>query len=105
MLADGDREEAFRTCMVMFRLIRHFDRDPRILGLLTSRVCRSLAINTTSHVLQKGPLPELAYLSLEAELALHNLAEPLRRAPRLNAHWAWTPFAIKSLAPGYGQVA
>lgn len=80
LLADGKREEAIRTCLVMFRLCRHFDRQPMVVGYLVSLACRGVAVEASNLVLQAGPLPDDAREALEAELALHDGTEAYRRA-------------------------
>lgn len=80
LLADGKREEALRTCLVMFRLCRHFDHQPMIVGYLVALACRSVAVDASNLVLRAGPLPEDARRALEAELALHDGTEAYRRA-------------------------
>ena len=80
LLADGKREEAMETCVVMFRLCRHFDRQPMVVGYLVSLACRGVAVEASNLVLQAGPLPDDARETLEAELALHDGVEAYRRA-------------------------
>jgi tetratricopeptide (TPR) repeat protein len=80
LLADGQREEAIRTCLVMFRLCRHFDHQPLLIGYLVSLACRGDAVEASNLVLRAGPLPDDAREALEAELALHDGAEAYRRA-------------------------
>jgi hypothetical protein len=80
LLADGEREEAIRNCILMFRLSRHFDHEPMLIGYLTTLACRGIAVEASNLVLRAGPLPGEAREALEAELALHDGVEAYRRA-------------------------
>lgn len=80
LLADGEREEAIRNCILMFRLSRHFERQPMIVGYLVSLACRGIAVEGANLVLRAGPLSDDSRESLEAELALHDGAEAYRWA-------------------------
>ena len=78
LLADGEREEAIRNCILMFRLSRHSERQPMIVGYLVSLACRGIAVEASNLVLRAGPLPDDARKALEAELALHDGVEAYR---------------------------
>lgn len=80
LLADGKREEAMETCLVMFRLGRHFDRQPMVVGYLVSLACRGVAVEASNLVLQAGPLPDDAREALETELALHDGTDAYQHA-------------------------
>ncbi len=80
LLASGEREEAIRSCITMFRLCRHFEREPIMIGYLMSLGCRGYAVEAANAVLRAGPLPEDSREALEAELALHDGVEAYRRA-------------------------
>jgi len=80
LLSQGKREEALRTCITMFRLCRHFDHEPLMVGYLVSVACRHVAVEATNLVLRAGPLPKDSREALEAELALHDGAEAYKHA-------------------------
>jgi hypothetical protein len=80
LLADGQREEALRTSLIMFRLCRHFDRNPTLVGYLVAVACRGVSIFATDLILRSGPLPDSAYAALEAELARQDMAKLYRLA-------------------------
>ena len=71
-VSQGEREEALRTCLLIFRLSRHSGREPAILGHLGSLVSRNIGINAANAVLRSGPLSKSSHKALDAELALHD---------------------------------
>jgi hypothetical protein len=72
LLCQGEREEALRTCLLTFRLCRHFDYEPMMIGYLVALGSRGSAIEATNLALRAGPLSNDARNALEAELALHD---------------------------------
>ncbi|MEX0679294.1 MAG: hypothetical protein WD063_19615 [Pirellulales bacterium] len=79
---EGKRDEAFQTCMTMFRLIRHLEHRPMLISFLVSLAVRGVAFRAADNVLRSGPLPPAAYDALEAELARHDLAAAWQEALR-----------------------
>jgi hypothetical protein len=88
LLSEGQREEAMRSCLVMFRLCRHFDHTPILAGYLVSLACRSVAVEATNLVLRAGPLSKDSHEALEAELALHDSADAYKRALKAERAYA-----------------
>ncbi|MDB5389245.1 MAG: hypothetical protein JWM11_4891 [Planctomycetaceae bacterium] len=80
LVAQGDRKEAFETCLWMLRLSRSFEREPAFIGFLVSVACRAVGIRAADEVLRSGPLPKSAHLALDTELALHDSTEAYIRA-------------------------
>ena len=44
LVAEGNRDEAVRTALLIFRLARHFDHNPMIVGYLVAIAVRGCAI-------------------------------------------------------------
>ena len=80
LLSQGEREQALRTCITMFRLCHHFDQEPMVVGYLVSLACRRIAVEATNLVLRAGPLSKDSRQVLEAELALHDGAQAYQHA-------------------------
>jgi hypothetical protein len=78
--ADGKADEALQTATSMFRLTRHFDRDPTLVCHLVSLACRTVAIGAANTALRSGQVSTAAHDSLEAELARHDLVAAARHA-------------------------
>lgn len=76
LLAQQEREGAMGTCLALFRLCGHFDRDPFVVGYLVALACRSVAIDLMNRTLRDGPLSAEARQSLEEELASYDVAKP-----------------------------
>jgi len=70
--AQGRRDEALRTAMTLYRLARHFDREPMIIGYLVALACRGIANDVCNKILQGGPVSKPSREALEAELAQHD---------------------------------
>jgi HAMP domain-containing protein len=80
-VSDSQQEEALRTCLLMFRLCRHFDREPMMNGYLVAVACRGgYAASTANLALRAGPLSDAARDALDAELARHETVEPFEHA-------------------------
>lgn len=82
LLAEHKQEEPLRTCLTMFRLARHFDRDPTTINFLVCLAIRGVAIDATNLVLRSAPLPDSAHHALQAELARHDVAQAFQQALR-----------------------
>jgi hypothetical protein len=79
-LADGQREEALETCLVMFRLARLFDGVPSDVGHRAALAAWAVAIATTNEVLRRGTLAQSAHIELERELAQQDLPRAFRHS-------------------------
>jgi hypothetical protein len=80
LLADGKPDEAMETCITMFRLARHFDRDPTIVNHLISLACRWSASQTAAAVLRSGLVSNALHDALERELADQDLVAAAQHA-------------------------
>ena len=82
-LADGQRDDALRTAVVMFRLARHTDHHRLPLSnFLATTALRMASIRVTEAVLHSGPVADELRTQLEAELAKQDLARSYREALR-----------------------
>ncbi|HYW80294.1 MAG TPA: hypothetical protein VE890_11990 [Thermoguttaceae bacterium] len=79
-LADGQPDEALRTCILSLQLARHFQHEPMITGYLVSLACSGIAAETTNRVLRAGLLSNDSRQALESELALHDGLEGHKQA-------------------------
>jgi hypothetical protein len=70
LTAEGNRDEAVRTAVTVFRLARHFDRNSMVVGYLVAIVVRMYAIQSANEALQTGPVSQPVGEALEAELAI-----------------------------------
>ncbi len=73
--AQGQRDEALRSTLTLYRLTRHFDRDPMMTGYLVAVACRGIASDLGNKILQAGPVSKDVHEALEAELARHDKME------------------------------
>jgi hypothetical protein len=103
-LADGQREDAFHTCLTMFRLANHFDQNPLLVGFLVAVAVRSSAVDTTDLVLLSGPLPPADHEALEKELARHDVAKAYGRALVTDRALGIQAFDEFSTAIGYTKL-
>jgi hypothetical protein len=69
LAAEGNRDEAVQTALTIFRLARHFDRYPMIVGYLVAIAVRRYAIDAANEALQSGPVSKEVRDALDAELA------------------------------------
>jgi hypothetical protein len=83
LAAEGNRDEAVRSALILFRLDRHFQRNPVLIGYLITLTIRSIAVDAANQALQTGPISKDVRLALDAELAIQE---------RTNA----LPWALKS---------
>jgi len=81
-LADGQRDDALRTCLLMFRLARHADQQPLLLNFLVTTALRLISIRVTETVLYAGPVATELRTVLEEELGRQDLAHSWREASR-----------------------
>jgi hypothetical protein len=75
LVAEGKRDEAVRTALVIFRLARHFDRNPTIVGYLVAIAVRGIAVRSANDALQAGPVSKEVREALDAELATQERME------------------------------
>ena len=70
LAAEGKRDEAVRTALLIFRLARHFEHNPTIVSYLVSIAVRGIAIDSANDALQTGPVSKEVRDSLDAELSI-----------------------------------
>ena len=102
LVAEGDRDEAVRTALPIFRLARHFDRNPAIVSYLVAIAVRGVAIDSVNAALQTGPVSKEVRDALDAELAVQQrmegvvwalkserayMLESFRNGGRMNDFW------------------
>ncbi len=75
LVNEGNRDEAVRTALLMFRLARHFDRNPTLITFFMVMAIRNMAIEPANQALQTGPVSEHTRSTLDAELALQEQME------------------------------
>ena len=80
LLADGQRDEAVETGLVILRLARHFDHEPGLVNTLISIALRAQAAEDLNRVLRAGPVGETARKHLDEELHRHEDLLRFRRA-------------------------
>jgi len=73
--AQDRRDEALRSVLTLYRLTRHFDRDPMFVNYLLAVACRGVANDLGNRILQAGPVSKDVREALEAELARHDKME------------------------------
>ena len=71
LAAEGDREAAVRTCILLLRLDRRLEREPFLINYLVTIAIRTVAVETANEILRSGPVPDKVRDELEAELALN----------------------------------
>ena len=64
-----------RTALVIFRLARHFDRNPMIVGYLIAIAVRGYGNRSANEALQTGPVSKEVRDALDAELAIQERME------------------------------
>jgi hypothetical protein len=70
LVAEGNCDDAVRTALLTFRLARHFDRNPLLVGYLVALAVRGMAIESANEALQTGPVSKEVREALDAELAI-----------------------------------
>jgi hypothetical protein len=70
LVNEGNRDEAVRTGLVIFRLARHFDRNPTFVAFFPAFAFRDMAIEPANLALQTGPMSMGSREALDVELAL-----------------------------------
>lgn len=80
LVAEGNRDEAVRTALTNFRLARHLDRNPVLVGYMIALVVRRYAMQSANEALQTGPVSKEARQALDQELAIQERMEGYARA-------------------------
>jgi len=70
LVAEGKRDEAVRTALLILRLARHLDRNPMLVNNLVAIAVRWVAIESANEALQTGPISKEVRGSLDVELAI-----------------------------------
>ena len=68
LVAEGNRDEAVRTALLIFQLARHFDRNTITLGYLMAIAVRGYAIRSANGALQTGSVSKEVRDSLDKSL-------------------------------------
>jgi hypothetical protein len=77
LLLDGEYEEAARLGLVNFKLARHAERSPLVIGYLVALTIQGMAVDSANQVLQAGPVSKEVHQLLDAELALQERMDGL----------------------------
>ncbi len=75
LVAEGNRDEAVRTALLIFKLARLVDRNPMIVAYLVALAIRGHAIESANTALQTGPVSKEVCDALDAELAIQDRME------------------------------
>jgi hypothetical protein len=70
LVAQGKHDEAVRSALAIFRLARHCERNPTMMGQLGAITVEGYAINAASFALETGPVSEKVRKELDAECSL-----------------------------------
>ncbi len=68
LLAKGRGDDALTGMVLLWKLCRHFDREPMMIGGLVAIACRAIAVDGANVVLQSGPVGQQAREALDREL-------------------------------------
>ena len=74
LIAEGSYDEALRTDLILFRLARHCNCNPTMMGYFPAITIQHIAVDSANLVLQAGPVSKEVREALDAELILQ---EPL----------------------------
>jgi hypothetical protein len=69
LTSEGNRDEAVRTSVAIFRLARYFDGDAMVVGCLLAMAIRLYGVDAANLALQSGSVSAEARKGLDAELA------------------------------------
>lgn len=67
---DGNYDEAVRMSLTLFRLSRHFDRNPMLVNHLVALTVRGMAVAAANLAFQSGSVSKETRQALDAELAI-----------------------------------
>ena len=81
-LADGQRDDALRTCLTMLKLTRLLQYEPCVVNFLEGISVRWESMLVTEQVLTSGPVSPQLHAELEAELARQDLVAAYRESLR-----------------------
>ena len=71
LAAEGDVRGAVHASVVLFRIVRLYEREPPLLvNYLVTTACRGVAVHAANGALRSGPVPDSARDELERELTL-----------------------------------
>ena len=70
LVNEGNRDEAVRTALIIFRLAHHLERNPTFINYLVVLTAQGIATESTNAALQAGPVSKEVHDALDAELAL-----------------------------------
>ena len=71
LAAEGDVRGAVHASVVLFRIVRLYEREPPLLvNYLVTTACRGVAVHAANGALRRAPVPDSARDELERELTL-----------------------------------
>jgi hypothetical protein len=73
--AEGKHDEVARSALILFRLSRHFDRNPLLISYLVAMAVRGVAVDAACKALEAGPISKEVRDALDAELATQERME------------------------------
>jgi hypothetical protein len=72
LLHEGQRDDSLRSCMLIFALARHVEREPTLAAYHSSLVWRRLGADWGNRILQDGPVAAELRQALEKEVGRHD---------------------------------
>jgi hypothetical protein len=69
MVAEGRRDEAVRSALLILPLARHLDRNPLVIDHMVALTLREMTIGAADYAMQTGPISKEVRATLDAELA------------------------------------
>ncbi|MGO8690743.1 MAG: hypothetical protein ACLQLG_14060 [Thermoguttaceae bacterium] len=75
LIAQGNYDDAARTAVVLFRLARHYRRNPFLINYLVALTMQGMAVDSANTVLQAGPVSSGVRGALDRELAIQERME------------------------------
>jgi hypothetical protein len=96
-VAAGDRDGALATAGTMFRLARHLEHEPLVIGHLVLIACRAVACDMAHKALRAGPVSAKARDALDAVLA--EADDPRAYLFALRSECAYGMDMIRTLGP------
>ncbi|MHB8973778.1 MAG: hypothetical protein ACYC4N_25360 [Pirellulaceae bacterium] len=98
LVAEGNHDEAVRTALLIFRLARHFDHNPLLIGYLVAIGVRGSGIQSAVVALQTGPISQEVRDALDTELAIQERMEGFAWA--LKSERSYMLSSFRNIVPG-----
>ena len=101
LASEGNRDEALRTALAIFRLGRHFERNPMVISYLVAIAVRGIvAVGSANMALQAGPVTPELHRALEAELVSQKRTDQSELTWPLNSERVYMLETFPKMAPG-----